>query len=183
MENQVSSLKKTVVDLKSREELQLEEAFKEMVNFYTNLENDPINEYSETDSMNIDRCFFINPTEKTYLRLQKSTSEYRDQRGRSHLKLSHKGLSVDGVSPRDGARAKSSNHKTALDIPRLAIDKINDNYQHDLAHPAIMNPQKKLVAPQGSGRGSSRNQQPSQRNAQNISDRKRNPSFHYEAQN
>jgi len=75
MENQVSHLKKTVVDLKSREELQLEEAFKEMVNFYTNLENDPINEYSETDSMNIDRCFFINPTEKTYLRLQNHSSE------------------------------------------------------------------------------------------------------------
>ena len=46
---------------------------------------------------------------------------------------------MEGVSPRDGGRAKSSNHKTPLDIPRLAIDKINDNYQHDLANPAIMN--------------------------------------------
>ena len=78
MENQVSQLKKTVVDLRSREERQLEEAFTEMVNFYTNLEKDQINEYSETDSMNIDRCFFINPTEKTQIKLQKSTSEYRD---------------------------------------------------------------------------------------------------------
>ena len=40
-----------------------------MVNFYNNLENDTTNEYSETDSMNIDRVFFINPTEKTQLRM------------------------------------------------------------------------------------------------------------------
>ena len=111
MENHVSKLKKTVVDLKGKEELQLEEAFKEMVNFYNNLENNRTNEYSETDSMNIDRVFFINPTEKTYLRLHKSTSEYldhnpRDPRGRSQLRLTHHGLS--DISLRDDGRARSS---------------------------------------------------------------------------
>jgi hypothetical protein len=125
----------------------LEEAFTEMVNFYTNLEKDQINnEYSETDSMNIDRCFFINPTEKTQLKLQKSTSEYRDQRGRSELGISHRELSVDGTNMREGPRARSSNHKALLDIPPLPIDKINEtnSYFHDLSNPAII-PNKKSV--------------------------------------
>jgi len=52
-----------------RYESQLEQAFKEMVNFYNNIEQEKSNENSETDSMNLDRVFFIKPTHEMNLKL------------------------------------------------------------------------------------------------------------------
>ena len=54
-----------------RYESQLEQAFKEMVNFYTNIEqeHEHPNENSETDSMCLDRVFFIKPTHEMNLKL------------------------------------------------------------------------------------------------------------------
>lgn len=41
-----------------------------MINFYNNLENQNSNDEYEGDSINLDKVFFIKPTEEISLRLQ-----------------------------------------------------------------------------------------------------------------
>lgn len=59
-EYQVSQLKFTKDNLNSYYETQLDQAVKEMINFYNNLDNS--NDHDSSSSLNIDKSFFIKPT-------------------------------------------------------------------------------------------------------------------------
>ena len=80
MESQVNELKNTRHDLhnKLKYESQLDQAVKEMINFYNNLEgsdNKSDNGDYEANCASLDRVFFIKPTHEIDLRIQQSASE------------------------------------------------------------------------------------------------------------
>ena len=64
IESQVSQLKNTRDGINYRYEGQLDQAVKEMVNFYENLETAGPNDV-DSDNMSIEQVFFIKPTHQT----------------------------------------------------------------------------------------------------------------------
>ena len=75
IEHQVSQLKFTKDNLNSYYESQLDQAHKEMVNFYNNLDNCDEEELSNgAIATHLDKAFFIKPTQVISLHLQQSQS-------------------------------------------------------------------------------------------------------------
>ena len=71
----MSQLKFTKDNLNSYYESQLDQAHKEMVNFYNNLDNCDEQELSNSAiAMHLDKAFFIKPTQVISLHLQQSQS-------------------------------------------------------------------------------------------------------------
>ena len=74
IENQVSQLKFTKDNLNSYYESQLDQAHKEMLNFYNNLDNCDEEELSNSGQLFQDRNFFIKPTQVISQHLQNTKS-------------------------------------------------------------------------------------------------------------
>jgi len=130
MEHQVSQLKFTKDNLNSYYESQLDQAHKEMVNFYNNLDNCDEKELSNSAiAMHLDKAFFIKPTQVISLHLQQSQSN-----ANSALYSQHINDQINGSSdyPNDKPAQKSTGTDTGQ--IRLKITKKDIKTERQMAN-------------------------------------------------